>query len=181
MHRFTSGQWSADPAGSSGVCRGVSSAAAFPFRPSRAVGFSLPPLSTHSLSHCAPNPSLLCGEFHRRDSGARSASANGPCERFLPTLFNLRGKVCAPQQFSTPKNTTERHTVTSQHRNEGDYGRALIITRFFCFVLFVCFCRVLASFIMGLFNLYEDLYFTYLEINPLGVCFLFVSVSCYLS
>jgi len=28
--------------------------------------------------------------------------------------------------------------------------------------------RVLASFIVGLFNLYEDLYFTYLEINPLG-------------
>jgi succinyl-CoA synthetase beta subunit len=27
---------------------------------------------------------------------------------------------------------------------------------------------VLASFIVGLFNLYEDLYFTYLEINPLG-------------
>lgn len=32
--------------------------------------------------------------------------------------------------------------------------------------LFVC--RVLASFIVGLFNLYEDLYFTYLEVNPLG-------------
>lgn len=30
--------------------------------------------------------------------------------------------------------------------------------------------RVLASFIVGLFNLYEDLYFTYLEINPLGMC-----------
>lgn len=29
--------------------------------------------------------------------------------------------------------------------------------------------RVLASFIVGLFNLYEDLYFTYLEINPLVV------------
>ncbi|XP_056325943.1 ATP-citrate synthase [Danio aesculapii] len=29
--------------------------------------------------------------------------------------------------------------------------------------------EVLASFIMGLFNLYEDLYFTYLEINPLVV------------
>lgn len=29
-------------------------------------------------------------------------------------------------------------------------------------------CRVLASFIVGIFNLYEDLYFTYLEINPLG-------------
>lgn len=28
--------------------------------------------------------------------------------------------------------------------------------------------RVLASFISGLFNFYEDLYFTYLEINPLG-------------
>lgn len=31
-------------------------------------------------------------------------------------------------------------------------------------------CRVLASFIVGIFNLYEDLYFTYLEINPLGKC-----------
>lgn len=29
--------------------------------------------------------------------------------------------------------------------------------------------RVLASFICGLFNFYEDLYFTYLEINPLGI------------
>lgn len=29
-------------------------------------------------------------------------------------------------------------------------------------------CRVLSSFIVGLFNLYEDLFFTYLEINPLG-------------
>lgn len=28
--------------------------------------------------------------------------------------------------------------------------------------------RILASFISGLFNFYEDLYFTYLEINPLG-------------
>lgn len=28
--------------------------------------------------------------------------------------------------------------------------------------------RVLVSFISGLFNFYEDLYFTYLEINPLG-------------
>lgn len=28
--------------------------------------------------------------------------------------------------------------------------------------------EILASFISGLFNLYEDLYFTYLEINPLG-------------
>ena len=34
--------------------------------------------------------------------------------------------------------------------------------------------RVLASFIVGLFNLYEDLYFTYLEINPLGMFFHFV-------
>lgn len=30
-------------------------------------------------------------------------------------------------------------------------------------------CRVLSSFIVGLFNLYEDLFFTYLEINPLGM------------
>lgn len=29
-------------------------------------------------------------------------------------------------------------------------------------------CRILANFIVGLFNLYEDLFFTYLEINPLG-------------
>lgn len=29
-------------------------------------------------------------------------------------------------------------------------------------------CRVLANFIVGLFNLYEELFFTYLEINPLG-------------
>ncbi|XP_010795435.1 ATP-citrate synthase-like [Notothenia coriiceps] len=29
--------------------------------------------------------------------------------------------------------------------------------------------QVLASFIVGLFNLYEDLYFTYLEINPIVV------------
>lgn len=28
--------------------------------------------------------------------------------------------------------------------------------------------RMLSSFLVGLFNLYEDLYFTYLEINPLG-------------
>jgi len=27
---------------------------------------------------------------------------------------------------------------------------------------------MLTSFLVGLFNLYEDLYFTYLEINPLG-------------
>lgn len=33
---------------------------------------------------------------------------------------------------------------------------------------FVSPLSVLASFIVGLFNLYEDLYFTYLEINPLG-------------
>ncbi len=32
----------------------------------------------------------------------------------------------------------------------------------------VFFCRMLSSFLVGLFNLYEDLYFTYLEINPLG-------------
>lgn len=36
-----------------------------------------------------------------------------------------------------------------------------------CFSLSPRF-RVLASFISGLFNFYEDLYFTYLEINPLG-------------
>lgn len=36
-------------------------------------------------------------------------------------------------------------------------------------------CRVLASFIVGLFNLYEDLFFTYLEINPLGR---FIIVPC---
>lgn len=35
-------------------------------------------------------------------------------------------------------------------------------------------CRVLANFIVGLFNLYEDLFFTYLEINPLGRLFVFV-------
>lgn len=35
-----------------------------------------------------------------------------------------------------------------------------------CLVL--TFCSILASFISGLFHLYEDLYFTYLEINPLG-------------
>lgn len=29
-------------------------------------------------------------------------------------------------------------------------------------------CRALSSFIVGLFSLYEDLFFTYLEINPLG-------------
>lgn len=33
---------------------------------------------------------------------------------------------------------------------------------------FFFFNSILASFICGLFNLYEDLYFTYLEINPLG-------------
>ncbi|KAK1794461.1 hypothetical protein P4O66_011324, partial [Electrophorus voltai] len=42
---------------------------------------------------------------------------------------------------------------------------------------------VLASFIVGLFNLYEDLYFTYLEINPLGKYLCITSYSfdeCYL-
>lgn len=46
--------------------------------------------------------------------------------------------------------------------------------------------RVLASFIVGLFNLYEDLYFTYLEINPLGnhfslFRFIFTAPSCFYS
>lgn len=35
-------------------------------------------------------------------------------------------------------------------------------------MFFFLFCRMLTSFLVGLFNLYEDLYFTYLEINPLG-------------
>lgn len=35
------------------------------------------------------------------------------------------------------------------------------------------FYSILASFIVGLFNLYEDLFFTYLEINPLGRVFFF--------
>lgn len=35
-------------------------------------------------------------------------------------------------------------------------------------------CRVLSSFIVGLFNFYEDLFFTYLEINPLGRLIIFV-------
>lgn len=35
-------------------------------------------------------------------------------------------------------------------------------------LFFFFFNSILASFICGLFNLYEDLYFTYLEINPLG-------------
>lgn len=44
--------------------------------------------------------------------------------------------MCPPAVFNTKK-TTERHTVTSEHRNEGDYGRALIITQFFLFVFFL--------------------------------------------
>lgn len=36
------------------------------------------------------------------------------------------------------------------------------------FFFFFCLCRMLTSFLVGLFNLYEDLFFTYLEINPLG-------------
>lgn len=45
---------------------------------------------------------------------------------------------------------------------------------YFYFAAFINLCyfsifySILASFICGLFNLYEDLYFTYLEINPLG-------------
>lgn len=45
--------------------------------------------------------------------------------------------------------------MNSEHKSE-----------YLCVFLFP---RVLASFILGLFNLYEDLYFTYLEINPLGM------------
>lgn len=39
------------------------------------------------------------------------------------------------------------------------------------------FCRLLSSFIVGLFNLYEDLFFTYLEINPLGKFITWISPS----
>lgn len=50
------------------------------------------------------------------------------------------------------------------------YGNDDVLTNLnLCYVC-VCVLRVLASFIVGLFNLYEDLYFTYLEINPLGTC-----------
>jgi len=38
----------------------------------------------------------------------------------------------------------------------------------FIYLFIYFFCRMLTSFLVGLFNLYEDLYFTYLEINPLG-------------
>lgn len=38
-------------------------------------------------------------------------------------------------------------------------------------------CRVLSSFIVGLFNFYEDLFFTYLEINPLGRLIILISPS----
>lgn len=37
--------------------------------------------------------------------------------------------------------------------------------------------RVLSSFIVGLFNFYEDLFFTYLEINPLGRWIILISLS----
>ena len=36
-----------------------------------------------------------------------------------------------------------------------------------CLVCFF-FCRMVAKFIESLYNVYCDLYFTYLEINPLG-------------
>ena len=39
-----------------------------------------------------------------------------------------------------------------------------IVDKYYCFLFF----RLLASFIHDLFQLYTDLYFTYLEINPLG-------------
>lgn len=44
----------------------------------------------------------------------------------------------------------------------------LVLAAFINLCYFSFFYSILASFICGLFNLYEDLYFTYLEINPLG-------------
>lgn len=65
---------------------------------------SLPP--TQILSHCAPNPSLLCVEFQRRDSGScvllmgRTLSSN---------LFNLHGKARAPSSPEHQKHNREAH------------------------------------------------------------------------
>ncbi len=139
----TGAQWVVFRKWSARVWRAVSSAAALPLKRSRAgerasarraVGFYLPPLCPHSLSHCAPNPSLLCGEFHRRDSGSLSVPLplqTGPANAFFQPFQFAWKSVCPPAVFNTKK-TTERHTVTSEHRNEGDYERALIITQFFC-------------------------------------------------
>lgn len=47
-----------------------------------------------------------------------------------------------------------------------------VLTDVCCFL----FSRLLTTFIYDLFQLYADLYFTYLEINPLGKdsCFVFI-------
>ena len=73
-------------------------------------------------------------------------------------------------------------------------GSKLIVKSVLTDVCYFLFSRLLTTFIYDLFQLYTDLYFTYLEINPLGKdsCFVFfvkvtrisfiatkVSLSCF--
>lgn len=61
----------------------------------------------------------------------------------------------------------------------GMVGRKLIIVKSVLTDVCFFFSRLLTTFIYDLFQLYTDLYFTYLEINPLGrdSCFVFVKVT----
>ena len=58
----------------------------------------------------------------------------------------------------------------------GMAGSKLIVKSVQTAVCYFLFSRLLTTFIYDLFQLYTDLYFTYLEINPLGKdsCFVFI-------
>ena len=58
----------------------------------------------------------------------------------------------------------------------GMVGSKVIVKSVLTDVCYFLFCRLLTTFIYDLFQLYTDLYFTYLEINPLGKdsCFVFI-------
>lgn len=104
--------------------------------------FTSLPSAPHSLSHCALNPSLLCGEFHRRDSGSLSVRLQtGPaCERFSSNLFQFAWKSACPPAVLNSKKTTERHSVTSEHRNEGGLRESFDYYPIFCCLFFfLCF------------------------------------------